>query len=330
MPLYIPSITIAANMITNAYLQKNYSQIIEVMDYVINTPTIAGNADAYHNASVQLTQIQDYANAVCLLEHGLNRYPRSADLLADLLLYGLECRKVSEISTYYFDKLAKINKKFWTWRAFHFSIDFLMVYIQYSDTNEQERTVTEEIIALIDAYKTYFPTDERAYMVEYTFYTLICENQKALDALKQATETLTVCSQCALNYADYYFEHGEYDKVIPIVEKAINVREDQPSINLGYAYYILALSKEYVLRHNSSVLNQDNVTPVFNAYYSALEFLDTDKQTLISQIKNRVKILERESGIESFISFDNTDSAIPEKLRKLLNFENKQNIIDII
>ena len=153
MTLYIPSISVATSMIVKEYIQEEYHKIKEVMDYIINTPTIAGDADEYHNASVKLTRIEDYDNAVILLEHGLLRYPRSTDIWADLLLYGLKCRKISEISPYYYKNLAKISKRFWTWRAFHFSIDFLMVYIQYADTEAQENAVISEIESLIDDYK---------------------------------------------------------------------------------------------------------------------------------------------------------------------------------
>lgn len=317
MILYIPSITVATNMIVSSYLQEDYTKIKEIMDYVVNSDNIAGDADEYHNVSVELAKIEDYDNAVTLLEHGLFRYPRSADILADLLLYGLKCRKVSDIRPYY-DRLSGINKKFWTWRSFHFSIGFLMVYIQYVDDDKQENAIIAEVVSLIDDYKKFYPSDERAYMVECEFYELINEKEKARNALKIAVETLQVCPQCALNYADNLFEIGDYVHVIPIVEKAVNIREDQPSISIGYAYYILALSKEFVLRDTNTLFNQDNVKPVFDAYYSAMEFLEDDKRHLIKQIEKRVRILERESNIQSNIDFSNKNDNISTVLKKVL------------
>lgn len=324
MSLYIPSISIATDMIVKAYLQAEYSKIKEVMDYIVNTPTIAGSADEYHNASVKLTRIEDYDNAVILLEHGLERYPRSTDILADLLLYGLKCRKIPEISPYYYERLSKISKKFWSWRSFHFSINFLMIYIQYADTEKQEKAVVSEIETLIAQYKEFYPNDERSYMVEHDFYSLINEKEKAKNALKSAVDKLKVCPQCALNYADSLFEIGDYANVIPIAQKAVDIREDQPSINLGYAYYILALSKEFVLRSSNTTLNQNNVKPVFDAYYSAMEFLESDKQHLTKQIEKRVKILERESNIPSDISFSVGNNAA--MLKQILQMNNVGNI----
>ena len=323
MEMYIPSISVAANMIIKAYLQEDYSKIKDVVNYVLNSQTISGDADEYHNASVQLARIEDFDNAVIFLEHGLKRYPRSADILADLLLYGIKCRKLSEISPYYYAGLSKISKKFWTWRSFHFSIDFLMVYIQYADTEKQEKAVTQEILSLVSDYKKYYSNDERAYMVEYDYYELINEKEAAQNALKTAVNNLTVCPQCALKYADSLFELGKYAEVIPIVEKALNVREDQPSISVGYAYFILALSKEFVLRNSGLGLDKNNLKPVYDAYYSAIEFLEDNKHHLMKQIEKRVKVLERESGIQSGIQFNNAQKDISEVFQKILSAGNK-------
>ncbi len=318
MAIYIPSIRIAAELLVDSYQTNDYTRIKEIMDYVVNTPTISGSADEYHNASVKLTRIDDYENAVIILEQGLKRFPRSTDILADLLLYGVKCRKISSISHFYYDNLAKIDKDFWTWRSFHFSIDFLMLYIQYAETREQRKAIDSEIVSLITNYKKYKPRDERAYMVEHDYYELIHCEDKAISALKNAVEKLTVCPQCALNYADYLFESGQYSAVIPIVEKAINIREDQPSINLGYAYYISALSREYVLRSDNTTFNYDNTKPVFDSYFSALEYLDNDQSHLAKQIEKRVRILERESGVESKIEFKSSPNASLSALSNLL------------
>ncbi len=301
MALYIPSINAATQRIVNAFKMEDYSIIKETMDYILKTENIAGSEDDYHNCSVNLVKIDDYDNAVLLLQHGLKRYPKSTDLLADLLLYGLKCRKVSDISPYYENGLAKVDKRFWSWRAFHFSIEFLMVYIQYAESQEQQNRITEEITALIEDYKKYKTNDERAYMVEYNFYKLMNQHDASVNSLKTALDTLKICPQCALNYADNLFEKGEYVDCIPILERTVKMAEDQPSINIGYAYYILALSKESVLRNSAKDFNADNVKPIYDAYYSALEYSGNNMLHLIEQSIKRVRVLERESGIKSEI-----------------------------
>ena len=302
MALYIPSIDMAVKRIVMTYLTEDYSKIKETMDYVINNPTIAGDADNYHNAAVNLVQIDDYDNAVILLTQGLTRYPRSTDILADLLEYGMKCRPISEIRTFYFDKLAKIDKRFWSWRAFHFSIDFLMIYIQYAENKNQEQAVINEIEKLISEYKKYKPTDERAYMVEHDFYELLNQHDLAKSALKTALDNLTICPQCALNYADKLFEAGKYEEALPYLERAVRMAEAQSSINLGYAYFLLASSKENVFRNKGNDFAYDNIKPIFDAYYSALEFLGSGMDHIKEQIYKNIRILEYQSGIKSNIN----------------------------
>ena len=302
MEMYIPSIENAVQRIISAYFNENYSEIREIMEYVLNSSTIAGSENDFHNAAVNLVRMGDYENATLLLVHGLSRYPRSTNILADLLEYGMECRRISEISTYYFDNLSKINKKYWTWRAFHFSIDFLMVYIQYTDNDDQENAVIKEITQLISDYKKFKPLDERAYMVEHDFYNLINQEDRAIKALKEAMDTLKICPQCALNYADMLFEKGEYKTAIPILERTVSIYEDQPSISLGYAYYILALSREYILKNENRSFTEENVKPIFDAYFSALEYLEENKLHLKKEIYKKVHILERETQISSCIT----------------------------
>lgn len=301
MALYIPSINIALNTIIRAYTTEDYSKIKETMDYVINSPTIAGDEDDYHNAAVGLVRFDDYHNAVLLLEHGLKRYEKSTDILADLLAYGSKCRKSEEIINYYFEGLSKIDKRFWSWRAFTFSIDILMTYIQYAKNKDQEYNIANEIKSLIADYKQYMPNDERAYMAEYNFYDLINEHASAEEALKTAMETLKICSQCVLKYADILFEQGKFREVIPLAERITRIVEAQPSVNMGYVYYMLALSKEAVLRENGSRLTTDNVRPIFDAYYCALENFDGGRNTLILEIHKKVIVLERISGVQSKI-----------------------------
>ena len=88
---------------------------------------------------------------------------------------------------------------------------------------------------------------------------------------------------------------------MPVLERTVKMAEDQPSINIGYAYYILALSKEGVLRDKSKELTADNVKPIYDAYYSAIVSLDDEMEQMKDQCFRRVSILERQSGIASGI-----------------------------
>lgn len=301
---FIPSVERASNLLLEAVSKNESSTIKEIMDYVQNNETIGGTADSFHNAATNLAQAEAYSCAVAFLEVGHKRYSKDTDILADLILYGSKCKRIEDVYSYYVE-LDNIRRRFWTWRAFAFSCDFLMEYVQYTTTDEQEKAIEAEILNLLNNYKTAFPNDERPYVAESEYYESKHDSERQVAALLEGMNKIVVCCQCALKYADYLFQKGEYEKVIPIAEKAVNIREDQPSISLGYTYYILAMSREVVVRKNNIQLTEEVVRPVYDAYKIAFNFLEKEggRGRLQLQIWTRVKALETDSGTDSRIEF---------------------------
>ncbi len=315
MNMYIPSVNAAANMIYRAYMEENFDRLREIQEYLDNSEVarrVAGSADEFHNASVTLARIGFYDYAFSLLVIAHLRYPRDADILADLLAYGLKCRELSELSSYE-EKLKQIDKGLWTWRAFNFLFDFLMEKLRYSDGENSKRLSTdiEQLIMDYKANSEHFSDQsdrEKAYMVEYEYYIFKRDVKKAIGALKDATSVLkNKCAQCALKLADYHFERGEYSETVKYAEQAVNIKEDQASIRVGYAYYILAMSRENIVRTNGESMSEAKIKPVFNAYSAAVTFMrgEDGRDHLLTSIKNQVMNLEYDSGIQSRIDFGN-------------------------
>ena len=100
----------------------------------------------------------------------------------------------------------------------------------------------------------------------------------------------------------------------------MNIKEDQASINLGYAYYILAMSLEWKERRNRSI--KSNLQKVYSAYYAAYIHLDSDRRNLLDSVKKQVKQLEFEYTKPSGIEFDSLDQ---EKNGGIMNFLNALN-----
>lgn len=316
MDLYIPSVSEATKKIVNFYKNDAISELIEVGKYLENNDvakSISGNADEFHNATVSLIRIGFFDYAYSLAKVGHNRYPRNTDLLGDLLCYGLRCRKMEELEQWY-NKLDKIGKRFWTWRAYQFSFDYWMERLPYAESDEELEDWEGTIEQIIEAFKNNFQylkdkSDcEKAYMMEFEYFNSKGDEKHALQALKQATEnknTENKCAQCALKLADRYFEIGDYSQAYTYAYKAVNIMEDQPSINLGYTYYILAMSLEWKERTNNSI-NQ-HLQQVYNAYNAAYMHLDSDRENLLDSVKKQVKKLEFEFGKLSGIDFDLLD-----------------------
>ena len=311
--LYIPSVDDATNRIVKAYISGDYDMLQTLRDYLQNNnvaASISGSPAEFHNAAVGLARNDFYDYAYAILEVGISRYPKDTDLLGDLLSYGLHCRPYEELEPWY-NTLQGINRRFWTWRAYQFSFDYLMAKLPYADSVESENSIEAAIERIISEFKSNFnflhdKSDcEKAYMMEYEYYAGKGDESKAKDALKTATEKLAKCAQCALKYADIHFERGDYKTTVEYAQKAIAVKEDQNSISVGYTYYILAMSLEQIARDNRALNNQASVEEIYSAYFAAYRYFDNEKgrDRLVESIKSQVEILEFDTGFSSKINY---------------------------
>lgn len=313
--LYIASVTDAANRIITCYRSNLFDDLNKVQEYMSNknvAKSIAGNADQFHNASVALTRFGLFEYAYALVGVGHNRDQKNTDLLADLLCYGMHCKQLQELVQWY-EELDKIHRRFWTWRAYQFSCDFWMAMLPYAESNTQRMEYEKTIISLIKSFKDNFKflkdkSDcEKAYMMGYDFYYYRGEESKAIKELHDGVVKLPgKCAQCALKLADYYFSSGNYSEAAKYAQIAIDVKEDQSSINRGYTYYILAMSKEN--NHRASNSLRQSLKDVFIAYHNAYINLDSDKEHLLKSVKFQVRQLEYEFNSPSNIPFANMDN----------------------
>lgn len=332
--MYIPSVKEAARKIVGYYNREAYEELKTVGKYLENNDvakSISGDGDEFHNATVELTRQGFYDYAYSLANVGHSRYPCNTDLLGDLIGYGLHCRPLNELQQWY-EKLKKINKRFWTWRAYQFSFDYWMERLPYAENEDELDTWENIIVNIFESFKQNFEflrdkSDcEKAYMMEFKYYNSKGEEEKAISALKAATEderTINKCAQCALKLATRYFEMGDYDNSFIYANMAVEIKEDQPSINLGYTYYILAMSLEWKEKKNHSIAS--NIRQVYNAYFAAYIHLDSDKTNLLDLVKKQVKQLEFEFGQSSDILFDDLDNEKYDNMPSILKLLNNNN-----
>lgn len=326
--LYIPSVLEAANMIRSCYAQKDYQQLNAIITYLNSQQVmdhIAGTADQFHNASVRLTHDGFYDLAYGLLENaGIKRNPKSTDLLGDLMLYGTRCRKLDELRKWY-DQLVNIPKRFWTWRAYQFSFDYLMETLPYAETEEELIAREREIESVFTSYKENFrylkdkSDREKAYMMEYEFYSSKGEDELGLKALANGVAALPgKCAQCAMKYADHQFEMGNYADAAAYARIAVDVKEDQSSISRGYTYYILAMSLEQIARKDSAINSANRMQAIYSAYHAAYQYMESGRDNLTTSIKRQVIALEFDSKIPSNIDFVQLEKEKENSLSKLL------------
>ena len=327
MVMYIPSVKEAAKKIISYYKEEAFDELKAVGEYLENNDvakSIAGNGDEFHNATVQLIQFGFYDYAYALAKVGFNRYPCNTDLLGEFLAYGLHCRPLEELQQWH-TKLEKINKRFWTWRAYQFLFDYWMERLPYAENDEVLHTWESIIENLFQSFKDNFQylidkSDcEKAYIMEFDYYSSKGDEEKAITALKTATEdvrTANKCAQCALKLANRYFETGDYENSYIYADIAVNIKEDQTSISLGYTYYILAMSLEWKEKRNHSIAA--NIRQIYNAYFSAYMHLDSDRTNLLDAVKKQVKQLEFEYDQPSGIPFEELESEKDGGITKIL------------
>lgn len=101
--LLLNHVSKAVALYLKAYSENNAEEMSDI-EVALQAPktaeSLAGTADEFHNASVELVRYNLYDFAVRLLDLGIRKYPRSADICADLLKYGLECRRITDLKRY--------------------------------------------------------------------------------------------------------------------------------------------------------------------------------------------------------------------------------------
>lgn len=323
--LMLNHVSRAVALYIKASIKSDVDKMIEI-EKALQSPRIAnalaGTADDFHNASVNLVKANLYDFAVRLLDLGVRKYPRNADLYADILKYGLECRNVTDLTRYYegddeFCGLKNIPKRLWTWRSFSFVLDYLQELLKYyDDQNDNYIVLKKEIESLLSDFYKYAQNfndqseQEKAYMAESEYLLLIGETTKAYEVLQKAVEELSGrCPQCALRLADFYFQKADYTNTIKYATIATDSVSTQDAISVGYAFFILAISMERKAQFiDKLTLDEKTCRPIFKAYHKAYVDLQIDnRKTLCQSVQKRVKQLEIETGIKSGIKFTDKD-----------------------
>ena len=266
-----------------------------------------GDADDFHNYAVTFSRINDYDAACIILKCGLNRFPRNVDLLADYLIYGPDCSSENRFQECddYLKTLNSIDVRLWTWRAFDFSIQYLMTKMDQGV--EDVEFYLQEIDLLSQKYLKAYPLDERAYFTTYLMQHKLKHfrsNEQPEKILEQAVSLQINTPRCSLKLAEIMFDKKEYDRALLLLDKTI---QDSIERNSG-----LSLANVYLLRFTIKAVNLINIldscktfeatdemiSKIKNAYldYRVAKKLGNDSQKTNSAYQY-VKIIETSTGI---------------------------------
>lgn len=245
------------------------------------------NSDHYHNKAVDYARRGRNREAAEICIKGLRKFPYNVDLLADTIKYSSEAGDIRTAADHYSLLKSHIPFQRWNWRAFTFSVEYLL--------KEDPIANEEECRIIIDNYKKFLPYEEKSSMAESELEAALGNVESSIKVLEKAIQTLTNASQCALRLADMQMDRGLYEKVLTTANYGIAASaEPQPSINIPYLYYLRALAKDYLLHKKE--LEGEHITK------NELETLEEEYELLISEfpelmnqmhtIKMRIKMLK--------------------------------------
>ncbi len=175
---------------------------------------LCGGADDFHNLAVTISKIaNDNKNAYAIIKEGLKIHEVDTDLLADALLYGYNAGAKEECEHWYC-VLVSVDKSRWTWRAFSFTISYLL---NLYASEEKSGFAISDILNLAAEYQRYRPDEEDAWISLYRVYNETNQQQKGIEVLEEAIKRFCFCPKCWLRYADTMVDYGDYEKAAPVI-----------------------------------------------------------------------------------------------------------------
>lgn len=273
-----------------------YFKIYDLVDTIFQNNNFIGDSNDYHNIAVVCAKQEDFDTACRFLDHGLQQYPYDVDLLADYLKYGMKCNKKDECEKAYQNLFAR--KQDWNWRAYKFSIDYLIELVSIDSIDRDE-----SITSLIADFQTDLPDEEDAYLVEAEYLQSrnnrrdkgIQSERTFISILQFATSDESPVKRtpkCDLKLADFYYTNGtNLERALELLERCKKDSvEIQRSVNRNYVFLLSALCKMSQYYDNKNQCNQENAEALVRAVYqdfhvAALDIAD-------SRVRDCKKLIE--------------------------------------
>ena len=271
---------------------------------MINQSTKSGDANDWHNFAVDIARKDLYDLACDLLECGLSIYPKNIDLLADYLQYGTSCGRIEKCKSFY-KTLSKIPKIRWSWRGYSFSVSYLTYLWERSDSEKELEKLQEEMIDLAETFRKNLPFEEESYRCEADVFKLLHKSKEEEDILRLALNELKIAPKCALRLADLLFERGDYSEALPLIQRGLrDAIQTQRTINEGYLYYLMGLTKMALAQQAGAPINEETACEIYADFDISLR--QEHRAEYVNTMKAKTIVLVNKSGV-----------SIPEKYEEL-------------
>lgn len=265
---------------------------------LMSNEELCGGADDFHNLAVTISKIaNDNKNAYAIIKEGLKIHEVDTDLLADALLYGYNAGAKEECEHWYC-VLVSIDKSRWTWRAFSFTITYLLNL--YASEAKSGFTIGD-VLNLATEYQQYRPDEEDAWISLYRIYNETNQQQKGIKVLEEAIKKFRFCPKCWLRYADTMVDYGDYEKAAPVIKKMLRSPNTSEYINPSYMHFLDGQCKMAKLMdtddYDNGNIDEHLVRSIYRSFQLARKSQGLRESTNQS-IDEYIERLTIETGIE--------------------------------
>lgn len=308
------AITVSRGYILELNRSARYSEdnpaaregLFETVHTILKQESQVGGPNDFHNYAVLLGGNGFESLACDILDCGLRRFPVNVDLLADYLVYGMNCERQEQCDIHS-QTLDSIPKEDWTWRAFAFGISYARKMMQnFAATEEARKYYKKRVAQLSTAYKKYLPYEEGGYRETAKLHTKKPEMELKLLEEALTTEALGACTTCAFEKAQILFKQKKYEGALDAINRSLedSINETQTGINEYYLYFLRGLCKYAILFQKlkkQEEIPQEDVEEIYSDFDKSLYNLDEDYK---EKVRIRARNLVKSTGIPVPESFE--------------------------
>lgn len=235
----------------------------------------SGRSDDFHNLAVDYARQEMYREACIVLERGIKLRQASIDLLADFIAYGRNIPSLKSQCKKYYNQLDSLPRSKWNWRAYTFSIDYLLEERDYAETIDEENKIMEKSIEIakefIEKYNSLGSDCEHidtAYTDLANVYTVFGDVRSARNILKKCADKYSRTPRASMKLAQIEFNAGRYEEASELLSKCVACMELQQSVNKGYIFLLRAYSNasmffmSQINKNDNSVSNDDIISRI--------------------------------------------------------------------
>lgn len=270
----------------------------ELLDALFATEDqITGEADDFHNFAVTVSRVaNDNKDAYAVVREGLKIHDINTDLLADALMYGANAGEKADCEKWY-EVLQRVDKSKWTWRAFSFTITYLL---NLYASSESGGTTIDDILSLAKEYQKNLPDDESAWISLYRIYDRTNQRAKGVEVLEDAIKKFQSCPKCWLRYADAMLDDGFYKKAEPVIKKMLRDPNTTEHVNTSYMYFLDGKCKMAKLMDSDDYwdgeVDEKEVKKIYRSFALARK-LEGLRENVNQRIEEYVNRLSFETGV---------------------------------